>query len=64
MNKNEMIALRKALGTISTKDRDTIVMSGCLQILDRNIEDAVRAERIAQQMKEAAVKAPKEPVSE
>jgi len=60
MTKNEMVAMRKALGTIGTKDKDTITMANVLQFLDQKIGDAERAEKIAQQMKAAAEKAPKD----
>lgn len=58
MTKNDMVAMRKALGTIGTKDRDTITMANVLQFLDQKIADAERAEKIAQQMREMAEKAP------
>lgn len=46
MTKQEMIALRKSLGTIRTTDKDTIQMANCLQFIDQKIVEAVNQERV------------------
>ena len=66
MNKNEMIALRKSLCSISTAGDDTIRMAGCLNFLGQKIQEADQREKIEEQMRELAEKAPAEdmPVEE